>query len=152
MKKTEEPKLLSTNEAGDAFEIIEPLMGVKALEEWNKPMEFAPAAGLDDVFKATAEVFEPTNDLDRQIDAICNAVAEIKQTLIYKNTSYGGAAFKDVKLAGRVIPAEDTILVRLSDKIRRLTEGQEYGAEDSLLDMAGYCLLMRAVKIYKEKK
>ena len=157
-------------------EISAPLMGKAAIDAWNADKEIAPAVGLDDIFnnriaeidtetgsnpgsaeinevvREVADLFEPMSDKDEQIHAICEAVAEIKATLIKKNQSYGGSGFKDVLLGGRLITAEDAILVRIADKIRRLTEGEEYGSEDSFADLLGYLVLRMAVKKFKEKK
>jgi hypothetical protein len=151
-------------------------MGKAAIDAWNADKEIAPADGLDDIFnkriteieketgsnpcnvelgevvREVADLFEPTSDMDEQIHAICETAAEIKAMLIGKNQSYGGSGFRDVVLGGRLITAEDAILVRIADKIRRLTDGEEYGSEDTYSDLLGYLVLRQAVKKFKEKK
>lgn len=138
-------------------------MGAAAIDAWQSDKEIAPVSELDDIFnkrspeieevvRGVANIFEPVSDMDKQIHAICETVADIKATLIGKNQSYGGSAFKDVVLGGRLITAEDAILVRIADKIRRLTEGEEYGSEDSFQDLLGYLVLRMAVKKFKETK
>jgi hypothetical protein len=176
LKGTEIVNMLSTNEVEVSFTIEEPLMGKAAIDAWQSDKEIAPVSELDDIFnkriaeieaetasnqgrteigevvREVADLFEPISDMDEQIHAICETVADIKATLIGKNQSYGGSAFKDVVLGGRLITAEDAILVRIADKIRRLTEGEEYGSEDSFQDLLGYLVLRMAVKKFKEKK
>ncbi len=83
------------------------------------------------------------------IEAVCS---DMKHTLLAKNRSYGGAAFKDVVLAGMHVSAEKAILVRMSDKIRRLQEGEEFGSEDTILDLVGYGILLQAVRLYKTER
>ena len=73
----------------------------------------------------------------------CNNLA---QTLIAKNTDYGSSFDKTFELFGIVAP-----LVRISDKYNRLVslaqkadnqrmvENETF--EDTLLDLAGYCIL-----------
>lgn len=85
-------------------------------------------------------------------DVIRYVCADMQEILLRKNASYGGAAFRDVTLAGMHVSAEKAILVRMSDKIRRLQEGTEYEANDQILDLAGYCLLLQAVRLYKMER
>lgn len=140
--------------AEDVFEIPEPLMGVKALEEWNKPMEFAPVAGLDDIFagQPVATLVEtPQSEQNQQaylISAVCD---DLKSLLLRKNEAYGGAAFVDVTLAGKTVDAETAILVRMGDKIRRLTKGHSFEDENDVQDLMGYCVLLLAVRKGKSK-
>ncbi len=155
-----------TEEESVQCEISAPLMGKAAIDAWNADKEIAPAVGLDDIFNNriaeieaevpsisfTSELSEEYEGLDAQAVAIELTVKDIKQLLLSKNYAYGGSAFKDVILGGRLITAEDAILVRIADKIRRLTEGEEYGSEDSYSDLLGYLVLRAAVKKFKEKK
>ncbi len=131
-------------------------MGKAAIEMWAEEKEITPAPELDAIFAKRIEEIEEDDEeyegLDAQAVAIEKAVKEIKQLLLAKNYSYGGSAFKDVVLGGRLITAEDAILVRIADKIRRLTEGEEFGAEDTFQDLLGYLVLRVAVKKFKEKK
>lgn len=78
------------------------------------------------------------------IDAASKRLAEI---LSKKNADYGGAASSPPLLAPTV-DAETAILVRMSDKVNRIKHLLEAGKsevneslEDSVLDLAGYCLL-----------
>lgn len=126
----------------------EPLMGKAAIEAWHSHKEMLPAPELDALFNQPPPktVEEGKSDIDTQVDLICEVCEDIKQLLIGKHMSYGGAAFEDVTVAGRVIPAEDAILVRMGDKIRRLTKGREYESENSIQDLAGYAILLMAVR------
>jgi hypothetical protein len=85
-------------------------------------------------------------------DAIIFVCQDMKELLLSKNKSYGGAAFKDVTLAGMHVSAEKAILVRMSDKIRRLQDGEEYGSENTVEDLIGYGLLLQAVRLYKTQR
>ncbi len=76
-------------------------------------------------------------------------VKTLEETLLAKNSSYGNSAFE----APILFPDSDAatmIGVRMSDKIRRLQHliggGKDRTGEsilDTLLDLAGYSLLMR---------
>lgn len=85
-------------------------------------------------------------------DAIRRVCGDMQALLLKKNYSYGGAAFKDVRLAGMHVSAEKAILVRMSDKIRRLQEGKEFESENTIEDLAGYCLILQAVRLYKKER
>lgn len=87
-------------------------------------------------------------DLER-IETICE---NLKETLIKKNKAYGNSAFQAPLLCPYMSPAS-AILVRMSDKINRFnhlthtTESIETNGEsikDTVLDLAGYCVLYLA--------
>ena len=124
------------------------LMGADALAAWKEPREILPVPELAKVFAGqTAQQDLPNiSESDVQSDMICSVCDELKLLLLGKNSSYGGAAFEDVKIAGQVIDRETALLVRLGDKIRRLSKGHEYGSDDTLLDAAGYIILLMAVR------
>lgn len=70
-----------------------------------------------------------------------NAVDRIKNILIDKNTRYGNSVTQTYKEWGMI-----AYLVRLTDKYNRLkylvnTNGNGLSIKDTLLDIAGYCLL-----------
>lgn len=88
-----------------------------------------------------------------QNQAIECAIGKISDTLIKKNAAYDGSAFKEILIAGQRIPAEQTILVRITDKMRRLqSSSAEFDSEDTLLDLAGYIILLKALKSYQGAK
>lgn len=86
-------------------------------------------------------------DLER-IETICE---NLKETLIKKNKAYGQSAFKSPLLMPN-IRAGSAILIRMSDKIERLTalqNGEDDNGEtfdDTILDLAGYCILYLAYR------
>ena len=84
---------------------------------------------------------------DLQQEAIKEVCDEISAFLQGKNKSYQGSAFRDIVYTGKVIKAEDTINVRIVDKIRRLqSDNPNFDGEDSELDLCGYIILKRALK------
>lgn len=68
----------------------------------------------------------------------CDALAEM---LIAKNRAYGDSALNPVRIFSRASP-EEQILVRIDDKISRITHGEAAG-EDVILDLLGYLILLR---------
>jgi len=91
-----------------------------------------------------------SNEISQQNKAIEASVYEILYLLRKKNTAYDGSAFKDMCIAGQKIPAEQTILVRITDKMRRLQSvSAEFESEDTLLDLAGYIILLKSLKNYR---
>lgn len=92
------------------------------------------------------------SDLDAQNDCIKEICADFAEFLVGKNTSYAGSVFRDMNYAGTHIPAEQTINIRITDKIRRLqSTDPNFNGEDSEADLLGYLLLKRAVKRYLER-
>ena len=88
-------------------------------------------------------------------EAIENECDLLCQTLLRKNALYGNSAMKKPLLAPYVSEV-GALAVRLSDKINRLltmlqshVDDKEESMEDTLLDIAGYCLLWR-IKSYKD--
>jgi hypothetical protein len=82
-------------------------------------------------------------EMNEAIKTICNEMADF---LCAKNISYGGSAFTDIKLGGVTIKAKDAIQVRMADKIKRLTSGNEYSGDDTQKDLLGYLIIMLAEK------
>jgi hypothetical protein len=69
---------------------------------------------------------------------------ELKTLLLEKNAKYHDSAVNPVRIFSKA-SAEEQLLVRIDDKINRITQG-EPGDEDVLLDLAGYLLLLRIVR------
>lgn len=76
------------------------------------------------------------------------------ELLLKKNADYGDSAFKVPKLASN-LPVESAILVRMSDKVERiskLTEDPDREPEidesldDTIMDLGAYCLLYLVAK------
>lgn len=85
--------------------------------------------------------------MEKSIERIIN---HIHTTLVKKQHDYGSAASKPC-LFGTADPLE-CILVRMSDKVSRLAtlskskQMVEETFDDTLLDLAGYCVLYLATK------
>lgn len=87
------------------------------------------------------------------IESVCDT---LKTTLKAKNSNYGNSAFGNPIFTPDVSPRE-ALLVRLSDKVARLQtllrgEPDKVGesVKDTLLDMAGYCVLIMAEEMIRE--
>jgi len=81
---------------------------------------------------------------------IARAGLRLTTTLLRKNKDYGSSLFEPPLLAPN-IPAKQGILVRLSDKIKRIIQLQSSGSAevaeslaDTILDNAGYSILWLA--------
>ncbi len=61
--------------------------------------------------------------------------------LLEKNRAYGSSAFDPIRVFAKGLSALDQIHVRLDDKLSRVARGTDYGEEDVLMDIAGYCIL-----------
>lgn len=92
---------------------------------------------------------------EKQIREITDELTEL---LLAKNHDYGNAALQSPILMPR-IGVEWAILVRLGDKIARLknllsgagAQVQE-SIDDTLMDMAGYCVLLMVVRKQMKKE
>ena len=89
---------------------------------------------------------------ETEIKRICKA---LENTLLQKNADYGNSSQRSPILTPR-LSAQDALKVRLSDKIARFIQLEQSGAarvneslDDTLLDMAGYCVLLLIAR--KEK-
>lgn len=87
-----------------------------------------------------------------EIKRICKT---LENTLLRKNADYGNSSQRAPILIPR-LSAQDALKVRLSDKIARFIQLEQSGAarvneslDDTLLDMAGYCVLLLIAR--KEK-
>ena len=87
-----------------------------------------------------------------------NLCDKLKMTLKSKNANYGQSAFRSPILASNVSPQE-ALLVRMSDKIARLEtllrgepDKVKEPLEDTLLDLAGYAILVLAARAKTEEK
>ncbi len=84
---------------------------------------------------------------ERSQDNISEVVERLREMLISKNQNYGNSAFTPPVLCPKMDP-EQALLVRMSDKVARLAslasgEKDRVGEsmEDTLYDLAGYCIL-----------
>ncbi|GAB4261781.1 MAG: hypothetical protein Kow0092_11540 [Deferrisomatales bacterium] len=76
-------------------------------------------------------------------ERIARECDRLKHTLIAKNRAYGDSALDPVRIFSRADPVEQ-LRVRIDDKLSRIARGQGgEGQEDTLLDLAGYLVLLR---------
>lgn len=70
--------------------------------------------------------------------------------LLQKNEAYGNSAFDPVRIFSKAPPKEQ-VLVRLDDKLSRLSRGEAAG-EDVMLDLIGYLIIHRAFDKYENQQ
>lgn len=75
---------------------------------------------------------------------------EIRKLLLAKNDAYGDSALDPVRVFSRA-SAEEQILVRIDDKLSRLSRGSAAG-EDVVQDLIGYLVLLRIARKRAAKK
>ena len=78
-----------------------------------------------------------------QIKQVCE---EVKNFLIKKNEAYGNSASDPVRIFSKSDPIEQ-INVRIDDKLSRMMRGKEFQGDDTELDLIGYLILKRAIKL-----
>ena len=66
---------------------------------------------------------------------------EIRDLLVRKNASYGNSAGNPMRVFSTT-DAVEGLKVRIDDKISRLSRGAEFPNEDTLVDLAGYLVLL----------
>jgi len=76
------------------------------------------------------------NELDKVLE-------QLKSMLVAKNQAYGDAALNPVRIFSKANPKEQ-LLVRIDDKLSRLSRGSNAG-EDVVLDLLGYLVLYRVL-------
>jgi hypothetical protein len=76
------------------------------------------------------------------IRAVCQELADM---LCEKNRKYGNSALEPIRVASKASPVEQ-ILVRIDDKITRWKNLQSDDAEDVVLDLMGYLVLLRVAE------
>lgn len=85
---------------------------------------------LDKVEKAPAG-----KEIARQCLAAC-------ERLLDKNISYGNSALDPVRVFSRA-SAQEQILVRIDDKLSRLSRGTSFVGDNDVDDLLGYLLLLK---------
>lgn len=118
------------------------------------PIQHPPLSVLE-VLQSTLRAIECTEGVldTRTRREIASVGLRLVITLVRKNTDYGDSACSSPILAPN-LPVELALLARMSDKVARLRnlaggigqadESVPYNESlnDTLLDLAGYCLLM----------
>ena len=79
---------------------------------------------------------------------ILNQVKEIGTFLIEKNRKYGNSAIQPTRIFSKASD-EEQIMVRLDDKLSRLQSGQCDDDEDVILDIIGYLIILRTMRVLK---
>ena len=79
---------------------------------------------------------------------ILNQVKEIGTFLIEKNRKYGNSAIQPTRIFSKASD-EEQIMVRLDDKLSRHQSGQCDDDEDVILDIIGYLILLRTMRVLK---
>jgi hypothetical protein len=72
----------------------------------------------------------------------CDRLADL---LVRKNQAYGSSFSEPIGIFSKVTAMEQ-LDVRIDDKINRVAKGQEYGTEDTELDLIGYLILKRVLR------
>ncbi len=78
-------------------------------------------------------------------DRIVTTCQRLQAMLLAKNDSYGNSAADPLRVFSRV-DAEQGLLVRIDDKLSRIARGAEYPGDDTIMDLAGYLVLLLAVR------
>lgn len=76
-------------------------------------------------------------------EAIVDTCDQLSNLLLAKNRSYGNSATDPIRVFSKV-SADEGLLLRIDDKLSRIARGHEYDEEDTLKDLAGYCILLLA--------
>jgi len=98
-------------------------------------------AEKNESFSFAGEIsFDPDNEA--QLAIVC-ACEELCTMLIRKNTAYGNSALEPLRLFSQASPREQ-LLVRIDDKLSRLVYGREFPGDDTIVDLAGYLVLLMA--------
>ena len=80
------------------------------------------------------------------IDLECQNLAEMLKA---KNRAYGNSFADPVRIFSKATP-EEGLLIRIDDKLSRIARGDAAG-EDTILDLAGYLILLRVLHRARDK-
>ena len=79
-------------------------------------------------------------DTAKEITRVCSVVEKL---LITKNNKYGDSALNPIRVFSKA-DTKEQILVRIDDKLNRIqTIGANADAEDTVLDLIGYLILLK---------
>ena len=84
----------------------------------------------------------PSATMQTHIKAVCE---DLQSMLLAKNASYGNSVAEPLRVFSRAT-AEEGIQVRIDDKLSRLARGSEYPGDDTVIDLAGYLVLLLAMR------
>ncbi len=85
------------------------------------------------------------------LDGVDDVLGSIKDILIRKNAAYGNSALEPMRIFSKANNIEQ-LKVRIDDKLSRLSNGSEYGDEDTVTDLIGYLVLLKIAQKHKDKK
>lgn len=88
-----------------------------------------------------------TETFEDELNSVLNM---LRTVLLQKNKAYGDAALNPVRIFSKLDSVEQ-ILIRIDDKISRLSRGESAG-EDVYLDLMGYLILLKIAKNRIETK
>jgi hypothetical protein len=77
--------------------------------------------------------------------AIVEECVQLAQMLCEKNAAYGNSATEPARVFSKM-SAEETLLVKIDDKLSRIAKGDGSGDEDAVLDLIGYLVLLRIAR------
>ena len=89
--------------------------------------------------------------MDTMVEIISGECDRVKELLLEKNISYGNSVADPIHIFSS-LSNTDQIKVRIDDKLARLKYGQTYGNEDTTLDLIGYLILQRCIRIYNNNE
>ena len=84
-------------------------------------------------------------------DDIQTVCTELAAMLLRKNASYGDSALNPIRCFSK-LPPEETLRIRIDDKLSRLLRGNgdDFG-EDVLDDLMGYFVLLKIVHLRRRR-
>jgi|WetSurMetagenome_2_1015567.scaffolds.fasta_scaffold763585_2 hypothetical protein len=71
---------------------------------------------------------------------MCNIIEAMKDLLLYKNKHYGNSALEPIGIFYKG-SAEDSIKIRLDDKLKRIFNSKEEPKTNDICDIIGYSFL-----------
>ena len=86
------------------------------------------------------EVLPPLSEVQEAIVQECDNISNM---LLAKNRQYGDSAMNPLRIFSRA-NAEEQLRVRIDDKLSRIARGTGENEEDTLGDLIGYLVLLRA--------
>jgi hypothetical protein len=79
-------------------------------------------------------------------EQVYQVLGEIQEMLIAKNEKYGNSALEPLGVFSK-LSAEDGLLVRIDDKLKRIKNGSlQKDDEDVVNDLIGYLVLLKVIE------
>ena len=85
---------------------------------------------------------ELTEYYGKKLKQACDDVSSLLQ---YKNSNYGCSAFEDAEVFGTIYTSQDGVMIRLSDKFKRLANEMRLKGrmeENDIIDAIGYMFIL----------